>query len=160
MAPLKPGIRKRLHTVQNLFLVFPKPMRIFSKRGRNCGSWQKHLLHSGPLLSQIRIFHGLPPLIRMLRALGICRVAALARSNESFFGLKRHQLMALQAMKQRKIINRPRSSHRANRRALSRRSFGRRQLQHSGVLTLAQLRNQGEVPIGKLKRVVMHGRLI
>jgi hypothetical protein len=37
----------------------------------------------------------------MLRALGICRVAALARSNESFFGLKRHQLMALQAMKQR-----------------------------------------------------------
>jgi hypothetical protein len=62
--------------------------------------------------------------------------------------------------KQRKIINRPRSSHRANRRALGRRSLGRRQLQHSGVLTLAQLRNQGEVPIGKLKRVVMHGRLI
>jgi hypothetical protein len=27
------------------------------------------------------------------------------------------------------------------------------------VLTLAQLRDQGDVPIGKLKRVVMHGRL-
>src|SRR5262245_61783086 len=55
MTPLKPRIRKRLHAVQNLFLVFPKTVRIFSKWGRNCGSWQKHLLHGGPLFSQIRI---------------------------------------------------------------------------------------------------------
>jgi hypothetical protein len=63
MAPLKPGIRKRLHAVQNLFLVFLETLRIFSKRGRNCASWQKHLLDGGPLFSEIRIFHGLPPMI-------------------------------------------------------------------------------------------------
>jgi len=80
-------------------------------------------------------------------------------------GLKRQQLMALQAMMRATIINRPRSGHRANRCSLSRRRFTwgplqRRQLQHSGVLTLAQLRDQSDLPIGKLKRVVMHGRLV
>ena len=34
------------------------------------------------------------------------------------------------------------------------------QLQHGGVLTLAQLRDQDDFPIGELQRVVMHGRLV
>src|SRR5262245_57974500 len=59
----------------------------------------------------------------------------------------------------------PRSSYRANGHSLSRHRFAwcpfqRRQLQDGGVLTLAQLRDQDNFPIGKLKRVVMHGWLV
>src|SRR4029450_6107322 len=58
-----------------------------------------------------------------------------------------------------------RSSHRANGHLLSRHRFAwclfqRRQLQDGGVLTLAQLRDQDNFPIGKLKCVVMHGWLV
>jgi hypothetical protein len=60
---------------------------------------------------------------------------------------------------------RARSSHRANGHSLSRHRFAwcpfqRRQLQDGGVLTRAQLRDQDNFPIGKLKRVVMHGWLV
>src|SRR5262249_42302351 len=61
MAPLEPAVSKSLHAVQSLFLVFPKTARVFSKRGRNCGSRQKHPLHGAPLFSQIRIFHSFLP---------------------------------------------------------------------------------------------------
>jgi hypothetical protein len=59
----------------------------------------------------------------------------------------------------------PRSSHCANGHSLSRHRFAwcpfqRRQLQDGGVLTLAQLRDQDNFTIGKLKRVVMHGWLV
>jgi len=59
----------------------------------------------------------------------------------------------------------PRSSHRTNGHSLSRHRFAwcpfqRRQLQDGGVLTLAQLRNQDNFSLGKLKRVVMHGWLV
>src|SRR5262249_10904265 len=94
MAPFEPTIRKRLYAVQNLFLVFPKTLRIFSKRGRNrgswqkhflhggplCGSWQKHLLHGGPLFSEICILQRVSPSTLMLRTV-VWRVAAVARSN-------------------------------------------------------------------------------
>src|SRR3974377_901320 len=60
-APVEPAIRKRLHVVQKLSLVFPKPARTFSKRGRHFGTRQKHLLHVAPLFSEIRGFHGYLP---------------------------------------------------------------------------------------------------
>src|SRR5262245_33861292 len=58
-----------------------------------------------------------------------------------------------------------RPRHRANGHSLSRHRFAwypfqRRQLQDGGVLTLAQPRDQDNFPIGKLKRVVMHGWLV
>ena len=77
---------------------------------------------------------------------------------------KRHQLMALQAVMRATIINGPRSGPRANRCSLSHPFIWGplqcRQLQHSGVLTLAQVRDQSDLPIGKLKRVVMHAWLV
>jgi hypothetical protein len=59
-------------------------------------------------------------------------------------------------------IDRSRSSQRANRRSLGGIRFGcphwRRQLQHGGGLTLAQLRDQDGFPIRKFQCVMVHGR--
>jgi hypothetical protein len=65
-APVEPAIRKRLHMVQNLSLVFPKPARIFSKRGRHFGTRQKHLLHVAPLFSEIRTHSGVGAFERIM----------------------------------------------------------------------------------------------
>jgi len=89
----------------------------------------------------------------MIGTPAVCCVAAAARSNESYW--REAPLMDHRP---------PRSRHRANWLSLSRhrfawRPFQRWQLQDGGVLTLAQLRDQDNFPIGKLKRVVMHGWL-
>ena len=73
-------------------------------------------------------------------------------------GLKRHQLMGASghADDHQPTQIKPR----ANWRSLSRRPLRRRQLQHGGVLTLAQLRDQSDLPVGELQCVVMPSRLL
>src|SRR5262245_4120997 len=61
---LEPAIRERLHAIQDLFLVFPKAVGVFTKRSRKFGSREKYSLrHRYPLLSNTRSWHWhvLPP---------------------------------------------------------------------------------------------------
>ncbi len=49
---------------------------------------------------------------------------------------------------------------RSDQTCFTRYTLDRWQLQHGGPLALAQVRDQGDLPVGKLERVVMRSRLV
>jgi hypothetical protein len=90
----------------------------------------------------------------MIGTLVVCCVAAWRVRNESYW--REAPLMESPTSQIKPCAN----GHSLSRHRFAWCLFQGRQLQDGGVLTLAQLRDQDNFTIGKLKRVVMHGWLV